>query len=356
MAENLESAVSSLSEQTKRLDIAAYYTHGDMDKAKKMISGAYKDIYAIKITFSSSIYGAALVFYNPTYAIMYPPYLIVTPSFSVDDMKTTVSWRQFEQEITENLDKKEHDDVLVAHMKDELAMGLNLEFGVELKRLIEMNDEIAINRHFMKVVQNRLGFQKLNISVDFEPTSSLEMELDSKSSKKLDPRELGKKDEKPAEGESGGEEEDDALAGKEIKLILQGSLILSPIKGKEIRDLAVGDRIMISIIDPNPKSRDLAKAFKAYDEEQQRIKPIPGRIVSFRHLASGGYKIFAIVAKGIYIRINEEEDNIKVALDQGANPTGGKVESSPSAMMPLIITLMVILLLLIGLIVYFVTS
>jgi hypothetical protein len=111
MTDNLESAVNSLSEQTRRLDIAAYYTHGDMDKAKKMVSGAFKDIYAVKITFSSSIYGAAMIFYNPTYSIFYPPYLIVTPSFSVDDMKTTVGWRQFEMDIAPNLEKKAHEDV-----------------------------------------------------------------------------------------------------------------------------------------------------------------------------------------------------------------------------------------------------
>jgi len=29
-----------------------------------------------------------------------------------------------------------------------------------------------------------------------------------------------------------------------------------------------------------------------------------------------GYKIFVIVAKGIYIKIDEDEDNIKVAVEQ----------------------------------------
>ncbi|HOO72098.1 MAG TPA: hypothetical protein PK926_10085 [Spirochaetota bacterium] len=359
MADNLESAVNSLSEQTKKLEIASYYTHGDMDKAKKMISGAFKDIYAIKMRFSSSIYGAALLFYNPTYSILYPPYLIVTPSFAVDDMRTTVSWRQFEQEITENLEKKEHDDVLVAHMRDELAMGLSLEFAAELKRLIESNDEIAINRHFMKLIQNRLGFQKLNITVDFESATSLEMELDSKSSKKLDPRELKKKEEEKSKSDEKGEgeeTEEDPLAGKEIKLILQGSLILSPIKGKDIKELSVGERIMISIIDSNPKGIDVAKAFNAYDDEQQRIKPIPGRIISLRHLSTGGYKIFAIVAKGIYLKIVEEEESIKVAVEHDTRGVGTPVkgESSTRAMLPLIITLVIVLFLLISLIVYFV--
>ena len=355
MTENLESAVSSLGEQTKKLEIASYYTHGDMDKAKKMVSGAYKDMYAVKITFSSSIYGALLFFFNPVYVTASEPYLIVSPSFSVDDMKTNIGWREFEVEIAQNLEKKEHDDVLLAHMRDELVLGMNMEFLAELKRLVELHDEIAVNRHFMKLIQNKLGFQKLNISVDYEPSSSLEMELESRSSKKLDPRELDKKKEKPAP-EAGEKEEDDPLKDKEIKLILQGSLILSPIKGIDIKELKVGDRIMISIVDTNPKAVDVAKAFNAYEEE--RIKPIPGRIVSIRHQMHGGYKIFAIVAKGIFIRIEEEEESIKVAIDTSVRPeiTSKSREENTRAMMPLIVTLMIILSMLIALILYFVMA
>jgi hypothetical protein len=246
---------------------------------------------------------------------------------------------------------------LDAHMRDELAVGLTLQFAVELKRLIEMSDEIAINRHFLKLVQTRRGFQKLNITVDLEPTSSLEMELDSKSSRKIDVRELKKKEEEAQRNEDRSDtiqEEDDPLAGKEIKLILQGSLVLSPIKGKDIKELIVGDRVMISIVDTNPRALDVAKAFKAYDDEQERIKPIPGRIVSLRHLSTGGYKIFAIVAKGIFMKIVEEEESIRVAVEQPGKGTADSIENTSRAMMPLIITLLFVLMLLVGLIVYFV--
>ena len=182
------------------------------------------------------------------------------------------------------------------------------------------------------------------------------MELESRSSKKLDPRELDKKKEKPAPEAVEKEEDDDPLKDKEIKLILQGSLILSPIKGIDIKELKVGDRIMISIVDTNPKAVDVAKAFNAYEDD--RIKPIPGRIVSIRHHLHGGYKIFAIVAKGIFIRIEEEEESIKVALDTSVRPeiSSKSREENTKAMMPLIVTLMIILSMLIALILYFVMA
>ena len=54
MPESFESAVSTFSEQTKKLEIASHYTFGDTEKAKQMVSGTYKDLYAIKARFSSS--------------------------------------------------------------------------------------------------------------------------------------------------------------------------------------------------------------------------------------------------------------------------------------------------------------
>ncbi len=78
---------------------------------------------------------------------------------------------------------------------------------------------------------------------------------------------------------------------------------------------------MISIIDKSPKASDLLKAFIAFREDGS-AKPIAGRIVSIKHTTD--YKVFAIVAKGIYIKIVEEEDFIKVAMD----PTYYNTQSS----------------------------
>jgi hypothetical protein len=68
---------------------------------------------------------------------------------------------------------------------------------------------------------------------------------------------------------------------------------------------------MISIIDNDDKAVELLQAFNAYNEDGT-TKPIAGRIVSITHTT--GYEIYAIVAKGIYARIVEEESFIKVAM------------------------------------------
>jgi hypothetical protein len=147
---------------------------------------------------------------------------------------------------------------------------------------------------------------------------------------------------------------DDGLEGKEVKLMLNGALILSPIKGTDIGKLAVGDRIMISIIDKNPKSIDVAKAFNAYDSEGN-IKPIPGRIVSIKR--DDYLHVMAIVAKGIYMKIIEEEDNIKVAMDPAYYNQSGKNEpEDKGSSKTMMVILSIVFIVLVGIILYFVFS
>jgi hypothetical protein len=326
---NLQSAVDSLSEQTRRLEIAKYYTHGNFENAKKMVSGSYKDLYAIKAKFSSSsVYGAFLVFFNTVYQQLTDYFGIVSHEFTVDDIKTTSDWKIFEQEISENLKLKLHDDVLGNHLKEEINNTFTIQFGQDLKKLLDNNDEIGVNHLFQKVTQDKLGFSNVKISVDFNQLSSLDMEIHSISSKKVQPDEM-------KEGEKSGEDEvddieridaeEDPLDGKTVKLVLEGSLILAPIKGKEISSLVRGDRIKVKVIDKNPKGIALAKAFNAYEEG--KMLPITGRIVYIKSVPAGGYKIFAIVAKGIFIKIEEEEDQIKVAIDDLTKKPGESAES-----------------------------
>ncbi len=354
--DRLGSAVNSLGEQTKKLDIATHYTHGDFEKAKQMVSGVYKDLFAIKARFSSSsMYGAFLIFFNSVYITFENFYGIVSHSFSVEDMKTNVDWKIFEQQIAEALAEGEHDAVLTAHVKEELASGLTLQFGNELKRLIDQDDEISVNHAFQKIAQTRLGFQNIKITIDYDQITSLEMELFSVSSRKIDVESIRQKQE---EEEAKKKEpviekiDEDPLKGKEVKLTLRGSLILAPIKGKDISKIIPGDRVKVKIIDSNPRGVDVAKAFDAYKEGE--ILPITGRVVTSKHMTTGGYKFAVIVAKGIYVVVEEEEENIKVAMDPSSNLKPGNSEEEKSGMsIPVLIVLVLVFLGLVGVVLSF---
>jgi len=352
MPNELDTAATNFSEQSKKHQIALYYTMGDQEKAKKMVTGGYSDLYVIKCVFSSSsVYGGFIAFISPVYLKAVSGYIIITRSFDLVDVKTTKDWRAFERQLVEAAKKGEHDEVFSSQVRDGLIKALTLQEISNLSKLLDQDNGIAINRYMQKFIANVAGLQNMALTADYEKISSLSMELHSITSVKITPEELVKGQCKEPTPDITVEKTDDALAGKEIKLILNGALILSPIKGKEISTLAVGDRIMISLVDKNPKSIDVAKAFNAYDSEKG-IRPIPGRIVSIK--LDEYYTIYAIVAKGIYIKIVEEETLIKVSMDPAhyqSAETGGD-EKSASGMTMAILALVFIAL--VGVVIFFV--
>jgi hypothetical protein len=153
MSDILQSAANSLAEQTRKFDIAAYYTNGDPEKAKQMIAGSYKDLYVIKGRFSSSsVYGIFLFFFNSITYTVGNAFVLITRSFAVEDIKTSSDWKNFEKSMVELRDKNEHDQVLSNHARDEMLAGMGLEFCRDIKKLFDNNDAIAANHRFKKLV------------------------------------------------------------------------------------------------------------------------------------------------------------------------------------------------------------
>jgi hypothetical protein len=237
-------------------------------------------------------------------------YSIISRSFEVAEIKTTQDWRSFEDRLLATARKEDFDDVMTSKVNDTLAKSLNMQEVTKFLQLLDKDNGIAVNHDFQKFFSDVTGYQNLEFSMDYDKISSLTMELQSQTSEKMS----GPKEKKQAEDVNieSIDDPDDPLAGKDVRLVVRGALILSPIKGKDISELVVGDKVMISVVDTSRKAADLLKAFNAYKDDGTP-KPIAGRIISINHTTD--YKIHAIVAKGIYVRIIEEENFIKVAMD-----------------------------------------
>ncbi|HQL83130.1 MAG TPA: hypothetical protein PK307_13075, partial [Spirochaetota bacterium] len=293
MSEILENAAGSLSDYTKKLKIAMFFTNGDEDRAKQMIAGNLEDICVIKGRFSSTqSFGAFIAFFNRYYLTLNSVYPVITDSFNLKELKTSVDWRSFEKDMMNFVGSQPHDDVLGRQFKNVFLSTFTVNFAGELKKLLDGQSEIDINRIFQLMVQDRMGLQGVSMMVDTEYLSSLEMETDSVTSRKMMDYQLPKdgtgKDDVDIEIDT--DDDHEALKGKEIKLLLRGSLILAPISGRDIGLLVVGDRLKVKIVDRHPRAVQVAKAFNAYTEEG--IQPITGRIVFLRRRADGGYTIF----------------------------------------------------------------
>ena len=316
MGESLDSAVNSLSEQTKKINIALFYTGNDMEKAKQMVAGSYKDILVLKLKFtSSSLYGAIVVFINTVQIKIADSFPVVSNDYLIENILNTNDWKEFEKDITTSRETI-RDFRLIQEIKDKIERGFTTAICNSVIRLAEKNDSIQLSHVLQKFIQDATGLQRVDVNVDYQTISSLEMEIESTSTRKIDSMAKPAAEQKETGQPPVKEDADDLKAGENgIKAIMRSSLILSPIKGKNIADLKISDRVMISLIDNNDQTKSLAKAFNAYNAEENRILPIPARIKSMRYVVGVGYKIYVVIAKGIVGQIIEEEKNIKVAMD-----------------------------------------
>lgn len=354
MSEELDSAVNSLGEQTKKLNIALYYVNGDMQKAKQMVAGTLKDIYALKCNFtSSSLHGAFLIHYNHMSFKINNIFVAVGPSYTVQSIDAGDDWRVFEKAIQSYIDTGEQDDILSRSLRDKLTHSFSFLFIGDLNKYLKANNDISLNRMFQKVIQDSLGLQRVEANMMYQPISSLEMELFSTSARKLDQQIIDSqktKDEtiaQPVEEEKPVSSE--PKVGQDgVKLIINCSLILSPIKGKDISKLLPGDRVKINIVDSNPKAVTVAEAFDAYKDN--KFQPIIGRVKSIQQVQGSGYLIYAVIAKGIIAKIIEEEDNIRVAMDPAYSVTA-KEEVETKSNLPIIMIIMTAIAIAVGVII-----
>lgn len=351
MGDNLDSAVNSLQEQTKKINIALHYTGNDMEKAKLMVAGSYKDLLACKVKFtSSSQYCVFLMFINAIQSRVMDSFFVVSNDYMVANIDNVQDWRLFEKDIA-TARANITDFRLVNEFKDKIDRAFSSALCTSIVRLYE-KDTTQLNHILQKTIQECTGLQRVDVSFEISKISSLEMELDAISTRKIDsmPKEAAPAaEEKPAEASSDDEPKSGANG---IHAIMRSSLILSPIKGKHITELKIGDRVMISLVEMNDQAKSLAKAFNAWDEENSRILPLPSRIKSIRYIDGTGFKIYVVIAKGILGQIIEEEKNIKVAMDPAVQvEEKQETQASSKFGLVIIIALLALILSLVGFIV-----
>lgn len=320
------------------LQIALYYTEDDMDTALSMLNGTYKDQYAVKGSFvSSSTYGAFICFYNSRIMLFSPMFMVISPFFTTGEVETDTNWIEFEKQIKAIASLPDSDSVRSFNAAESISSVMNTGFQTELKKFFDADDFVTINFRFKKMLEDRLNVQQLRLALDVEPVSSLDIERYSITYPKRNIDELmAKRDERIKEAEKLIGNRESPLAGKDVRMLLRGVLVLSPINGKKVAALEVGDKVRITIVDNHSEAIEFAKTLKIYENEKT-IKPISGRIVSIQYTKKSGFEIYASVGKGVYIFITEEESDIKVDVEMRQASRSDKKEDADGQSVPLIV-------------------
>lgn len=299
-----ESENTNAADQSQLVIKASNFTGGDVDKAKAMVAGHYKDIKVVKGKFAitdADLYGFFLIFLKidddtisniSMNIISNPEYF---SSCDIED-KWTSCYSKF-LKMKEEIEMAEGDE-LVSHMAESIT-------GYDLFSYVKENDTDAIIDIFVENLRKFYSLPNIDCIIKIDESSSIEM-ID----KGLEIGNIYK--EKPKKDN----EKEIKLPGSEIEskysYKIDAKVLVSPVKGKYINDIADNEMIRVLPLKDTVLAKKIANAQKAIGDNNE-ILPLRAKVIKKAALEDGGYVIYALVANNVLAKIIEEE-NVKIEL------------------------------------------
>jgi hypothetical protein len=306
----------TLNEKAKRIEISLKYTNGDIDKAKQMSSGSLQDVVVIKGKFAvadKNTSGLILGFVN-----VVAEYISSINVAMFDNTRVYASARVFDswKNLYRNLVAYQSADDSMNPEKlvnDLLASFIEKDIfpDAQNKNLDRISDSIQ------DMLEKSTGSDKVKSQFDIEMASSLDLELAGVEIMLPGPAEPAPESEtaspQQSQPDSAFRKKLDAIE-ENASYIIEAVCVLSPVKGKHIGEIQPGERIMVSLSPKDPMSERIVDAYKARGKDGQPL-PVVGRVIEKVPNEEGrGCIIYALVAKGIYAKIVEEE-SVKIQTE-----------------------------------------
>jgi len=308
----------TITEKTKKIEIALKYTNGDMEKAKLMAMGSIVDVLAIKGKFlveDQNKSGVFLAFFNVIDEYISAIKSLIEPS-DTTFTKTRIfdNWRIIYKDI---LNYKNEKDV---SSSEKLNEGINNAFvQVDVFPFVQKEDLDKLSSILLNVLKESFDSLNINCQIELEKTNSMELELAgidimlpfdiNERQESIEPQIIF---------------DPDSPIGKKIatiesqaQYVVNGNFVISPVKGKLLSEIKPNERVYILLSTKNPISRKILDTYKSRDADGNPL-PFIGKIISVIHNEMNkGYIIHVLVAKGIYAKIIEEE-NLRIQTEVSA--------------------------------------
>ncbi|HQQ23608.1 MAG TPA: hypothetical protein PLH15_07185 [Spirochaetota bacterium] len=314
------------SNEISRFNAAMQFTNGDEDKARRMISGDYTDLKAVKCRFqmeNSDIFGAFIIAVKPEENMTLSAYTITFEDhLTYDKISQRDSWKTFYF----NISKIAESSVVTedAELRNHILTSCE---GFDIFPDIQASDIPAVSDKLEEIINKFFNLQNALCETEIEMLSSLAlMESKIPMLKKNETKASAQEDARPD-------------IEKEANFVMNAKIIVSPVKGKYINDIRPGEIIKLIPLKDDPLSRKIAQAQKAIGENGELL-PIRGRLKA-KYPNEKGYIIYCIVGKKILAKIIEEE-NVKIDVDSSSSDKQNSEKSSLSLYIILLVTLIFI--------------
>lgn len=337
------------------LSNALRYTDGDMQKAKDMIAGVYTDISVIKLLFRASNvgkYGLVVIFINTEKNYLQKFYSVVSKNEQICNEKPYNEWQHFFSTILETTYSELNEIVSTSQLGSAMEKELSPAIVSVLSDKINSNDTVSLNLQFEKMISFIFKTDQIELDIKIEKAGSIFVEegiftVEQEIKTAIEGEPEIKEDKKSVVTKS---PVDTTVQEKDKEFIDMGNtlvparLVLSPVKGKWINQLLLGEEVKVKLSDKSPRA--VAIADKLGCRVDGKMKSISGSVESITKTPRG-WLIYITLAPNLVAKILEEED-VKVAL---ADKSSSKKSSSGGK--NAIVWILIIFLILVMVAVYF---
>lgn len=304
---------NSLNDKTKLINSALRFTNGDVEKAKQMLSGQFNDAVAVKGKFSigEEIFGVFLIFCNNQFNTIMNANTLLSASKSLNDkIRVNDNWKSFYVNFKNyvNIDKSEKSLLDSYEFTNHLIESLA---GYDTYTDINAHNIEVVTEIMTEIIYKYNNLGPITCQVDFEDTNSLQIDIEG-IPLELNDESTASSNKNKESSESMTEKTLDSIESQ-ADYVIDGKVIVSPVKGKYINDIKIGEKIKVIPVNSSDEiSIRVAKTLKAYSDEGEFL-PVKARVKAMVPMDGGGFMIYGVLLKNILIRVLEEE-NVKIEV------------------------------------------
>lgn len=306
---NGASHFESFTERSKLIDTALKYTDGDIERAKLMVSGQFNDARIIKGKFEivkKRIFGIFYIFINTskTY-IMNINAFILSDDNNISKVSIFDGWKTFYADFDELIRKRGEDALPSVDFVKHMSNSIN---NFNLYTIVENHNLDSLTETMIEIINKFYTTTGTHCQVDVDVSNSLTIDMSGV------PLEIaGQLPDDDIQNIDGAASKKISEIESKFDYVINGRVIISPIKGKFIRDIKIGEKIKVILTGNDNVTRKVAKTFNAITQDEE-ILPVNVRVTEKFPMEKSGYYIYGLVAKNVLVRIIEEE-NVKIETD-----------------------------------------
>ena len=271
--------------------------------APAITTGKY---YFLKGRFKSAatnLYGLFLVIYNHQ-KMMESFHLVATSYSSIYDLEPHQEWNRFETMITDHRWKGSYNTSMTTSLTSILeAISKEPRQREELYGLISNYNYQRIDVIFFDLFNRMIRDKNSVLETGIQEATIEEVQQARDAAKEKH----NEKENKPIISARNFHVEEGAI-------IVKSSLVLSPVRGKQLYELKIGDRIMMKL---DPETQQGAYYIEMYKlrTPEGKLKGIPGEVIDIRSESKDmPVDVLARVDDHLYAQAIEEDRHVRVCL------------------------------------------